>query len=112
LWDGADLLAWGWNSPNNTPQNKFEEYKFLKISKDIYDQFLKDTKARYPKGYNFNIGKKGEKKYFHSDIPNCVFTLDEYWSNGSFLYNVGLKETYGLEATGTFGGTIFWKKTK
>jgi RHS repeat-associated protein len=113
FWDGVDFLAWGWNSPNGTPQNKMEEYKSITISKAIYDEFLKNSKVAYPHGYNYNTAKKGKpKKYFHSDIPNCVFELPEYWTNGYFYYNVQLKKPYGIEATGTAGNSIFWKLNK
>jgi len=113
FWDGIDFLAWGWNSPNGTSQNKMEEYKSITISKTIYDEFLKGAKLAYPKGYNYNTAKKGQpKKYFHSDIPNCVFELPEYWTNGYFYYNVGLKKPFRIEATGTAGNTIFWKAIK
>jgi RHS repeat-associated protein len=116
LWDGADFLAWGWNSPNGTPQNKFEEYKSITISKSLYDTYLANTQKDYSKGYNYCIDKcKGPRKdrvYFHSDVPNCVFTLSEYWLNGNFHYDVGLKRNVGLEAVGVQGGTIFWKYSK
>jgi RHS repeat-associated protein len=113
FWDGVDFLAWGWDSPNGTPQNKFEEYKSITISKGIYDEFLKKAQLAYPRGYNYNTAKKGQpKKYFHSDIPNCVFSLEEYWTTGNFYYNVQLKKPFGIEATGTAGASIFWKKIK
>ncbi|KAF2080645.1 hypothetical protein [Flavobacterium sharifuzzamanii] len=43
LWDGTDFLAWGnseMNPYNKVGQNKFDEYKFIEIPKDIYDSFL------------------------------------------------------------------------
>ncbi len=113
FWDGIDFIAWGLNSPNGTPQNKFEDFKSLNISKDIFNTYLSSAKSFYPKGYNYQIGKdaNGKKKYFHSDIPNAVFTDLKNWSSGNFLYNTGVKNQPGLQATGTAGGTIFWKPT-
>ncbi|PAM94573.1 hypothetical protein B4N84_11370 [Flavobacterium sp. IR1] len=43
FWDGTDFLAWGnseTNPYNKLGQNKFDEYKFIEIPKDIYDSFL------------------------------------------------------------------------
>lgn len=45
LWDGTDFLAWGLNSPNGTPQNKFEEYHTITIPQNIYNDFLN---SRFP----------------------------------------------------------------
>lgn len=42
-WDGTDFLAWGnseTNPDNKLGHNKFDEYKFIEIPKDIYDSFL------------------------------------------------------------------------
>jgi len=114
FWDGIDFLAWGLNSPNGTPQNKFEDFKSLSISKDVYNTYLTNAQSFYTKGYNYPIGKdaNGKKKYFHSNIPDGVFTDPKNWSTGNFFYNTGVKNQPGLEATGTAGGTIFWKPTK
>lgn len=51
-WDGTDFLAWGnseQNPYNKLGQNKFDEYKFIEIPKDIYDSFLaaNGTSTRY-----------------------------------------------------------------
>jgi len=43
LWDGTDFLAWGnseTNPYNKIGQNKFNEYKFIEIPKEIYNSFL------------------------------------------------------------------------
>lgn len=113
-WDGADFLAWGLNSPNGTPQAKFEQYKKITIPESIYDDFLSSTQSSFPNGYNYSTGKdaKGKKTYFHSDVPDGVFTDKSNWSSGDFEYNTGVKNQPNLEATGTQGGTIFWKTTK
>ena len=42
-WDGTDFLAWGnseTNPDNKLGSNKFVEYKFIEISKEIYDTYL------------------------------------------------------------------------
>ena len=114
FWDGADFLAWGLNSPNGTPQAKFEQYKSITIPTSIYDSFLSSTQESYPKGYNYGTGKdaKGKKTYFHSDVPDGVFTDKANWGTGDFKYNTGVKNQPNLEATGAQGGTIFWKTKK
>jgi hypothetical protein len=113
LWDGADFLAWGLNSPNGTPQNKLEEYKTIYISKNVFEVFLFATKSSYPNGYNYFTGKYDKNKnkiYFHSDIPDNVFTdAVNFDSSGNFDYTTKSKSRKGLRATGTAGGSIFWK---
>lgn len=47
FWDGTDFLAWGLSSPDGTPQNKFEEYNTITISKSIYNDFLKSQQSKY-----------------------------------------------------------------
>ena len=105
LWDGTDFLAWGLNSPNGTPHNKFEEYKSISISGDIYNSFLENTLNKYSSGKVRYSGK-------YYNIPSGVFTDTSNWSDGNFFYNTGEKRTYGLESTGTAGRSIFWKTTK
>ena len=105
FWDGTDFLAWGLNSPNGTPQNKFEEYKNISISGDIYNRYLKATLSKYPKGR-----VRYDGKYYN--IPESVFKDQSNWSDGNFNYNTGYNRTYGIEATGTVSYSIFWKKTK
>jgi hypothetical protein len=61
FWDGTDFLAWG-NSENNpynkVGSNKFDEYKFIEIPKDVYDSYLSSngSSTRYPirKKYSHN----------------------------------------------------------
>ncbi len=86
-----------------TPHNKFEEYRSISISGDIYNSFLSNTLSKYSSG---RVGYSG--KYFN--IPSAVFTDTSNWSEGNFFYNTGEKHTYGLESTGTVGRSIFWKK--
>ena len=104
LWDGTDFIAWGLKSPNGTPQNKFEEYKSIAISKDIYSAYLKYQTDKYG-----NSVKYGKSKYV---LPAQVFNNKNNWAGGSFFYNTGEKMKYGLKATGSFGGSIFWKTEK
>jgi len=105
FWDGTDFLAWGLNSPNGTPHNKFEEYKSISISSGIYNSFLNSTLSKYSSGRVRYYGK-------YYSIPSSVFTDKNNWSGGNFFYNTAEKRTYGLEATGTAGRSIFWKKVK
>jgi hypothetical protein len=106
LWDGTDFLAWGLKSPNGTPQNKFEEYKSIFISKDIYTDFLNSQLSKYTSG---KVKYSGE---FYN-IPADVFKDKNNWNKeGNFLFNTGEKQSYGLKATGTAGQSIFWKKEK
>ncbi|WP_310556321.1 hypothetical protein [Flavobacterium sp.] len=82
FWDGTDFLAWGnseTNIYNNLGQNKFDEYKFIEIPKDIYDSFVlaNGTSSRYPdagnhnekthKGTHEHITKKVKKKILDKD---------------------------------------------
>ncbi len=43
FWDGTDFLAWGDSEMNpygKLGQNKFDEYKFIEIPKDVFDGFV------------------------------------------------------------------------
>ena len=77
FWDGTDFLAWGnseTNPYNKLGQNKFDEYKFIEIPKDIYDAFLlaNGTVTHYgdksnhnsasDKGAHEHVMKKTDKK--------------------------------------------------
>lgn len=35
-----------------------------------------------------------------------------YWKSGSFYYDTGVSETYGISGTISAGKSIFWKRTK
>ena len=82
FWDGTDFLAWGnseTNPYNKLGQNKFDEYKFVEIPKDIYDSFVSanGTSSRYgdkgnhteetDKGTHEHIKKKEKKKILDKD---------------------------------------------
>ena len=82
FWDGTDFLAWGnseTNPYNKLGQNKFDEYKFIEIPKDVYDTFLSanGTSTRYPdkgnhkekedSGTHEHIKKKVKKKILGKD---------------------------------------------
>lgn len=63
-WDGTDFLAWGnseQNPYNKLGQNKFDEYKFIEIPKDVYDSFLSAN------GSSTRYGDKGnhDEKHDH-----------------------------------------------
>jgi hypothetical protein len=104
LWDGIDFIAWGLNSPNGTPQNKFEEYKSINIPSSIYQEY-----SNACSGTDFCTRYSG-KEY---DTPSEVFRDPKNFnSKGDFDYKTGSKQPKGIKATGTAGGSIFWKKTK
>ena len=107
LWDGTDFLAWGLNSPDGTPQNKFEEYHTITIPRNIYNDFLDSQLSQYPKGTVKYYGKK-------YTIPASVFTDKTNWQRGSFSYSWSnaSKSLYNLKATGTAGHSIFWRREK
>jgi len=100
LWDGTDFLAWGLKSPNGTPQNKFEEYSNINISKDIYSVYLKSQQDKYGSSVKY-----GKNRY---SIPSQVFNSVNNWKGGSFNYKTGMKGK-SLISTGSMGGSIFWK---
>ena len=106
LWDGTDFLAWGLKSQNGTPQNKFEEYKSISISGDIYNSFLNSQLSNYTSG-------KVKYSDTYYNLPADVFKDKANWNKeGNFFFNTGEKQPYGLKATGTAGPSIFWKKEK
>ena len=107
LWDGTDFLAWGLNSPNGTPQNKFEEYHTITIPQRIYNDFLDSQLSQYPKG---TVKYYGEKY----TIPASVFTDKANWQNGSFIYSWSnaSRSPRNLKATGAAGHSIFWRTEK
>ena len=106
LWDGTDFLAWGLNSPyGGSPHAKFRQYNYISISGNIYNSYLSGALYEYPKGRGRYFGN-------YYNIPASVFQDKSNWSNGSFNYKTGYNKTYGIEATGSFGHSIFWKKVK
>lgn len=105
LWDGTDFLAWGLVSPNGTPQNKFEEYRSISISKDIYNGYLRSNLNKYTRGRVRYAGT-------YYTIPASVFQEQANWVHGNFFYHTGAKQVYSIEATGNAGISIFWRKVK
>jgi hypothetical protein len=152
FWDGTDFLAWGnseTNPYNKLGQNKFDEYIFIEIPKDVYDAFLaaNGTSSRYgdksnhpkkgDKGTHEHIKKKVKQKVLDKNkkpvlgkdgkptyeevevaskikyaIPAADFENQDYWKSGSFYYDTGAKQTYGISGTINAGKSIFWKRTK
>jgi len=82
FWDGTDFLAWGnseTNHFNKVGQNKFDEYKFIEIPKDIYDDFLKanGSYARYPdKGNHPDKDDKGLHEHIKKKIMKPITGKD------------------------------------
>jgi len=137
FWDGTDFLAWGtdenkFDSATKIGHNKFREYKFVEIPKEIYDTFLDanknasrtytmkvkhDTtkcsgKHEHVKKKNKDTGKEEDTGKIKYPMPAAVFENTEYWSASCFYYDTGIKTTYGISATVAAGRSIFWKKTK
>jgi RHS repeat-associated protein len=110
-WDGVDFLAWGLNSPNGTPHNKFEEYGAIYIEAGIYYHFTNSIQNTYG-----NSTRYGGKSY---NIPAAVYENISNWKMPSlsvpwtgFMYNTGVKTSKSLDASASYGNTIFWKVIK
>jgi len=117
--DGTDFLAWGLKSPNGTPHNKFEEYKSIHISEDIFTDYWINNCEKYGEKVRYS-----GKKY---NLPATVFTTPQNWTisltvvNWStinervtntekyFLYQTKKKNGKALKATKSAGLSIFWK---
>lgn len=136
-WDGTDFLAWGtdenkYDSKTKIGHNKFKEYKFIEIPKDVYDSFLAANKKasttytnsgghdmtkcsgkhEHLKKKNSKTGKDeytGKIKY---PMPASVFENDDNWSETCFYYATGVKTDKGISGTIAAGKSIFWKRTK
>ncbi|MDQ7961342.1 DUF4280 domain-containing protein [Flavobacterium lindanitolerans] len=82
FWDGTDFLAWGnseTNPYNKLGQNKFDEYKFVEIPKDVYDEFLKanGTSARYKDKENHDAKTdKGTHEHTKKKVKKPVIGKD------------------------------------
>jgi hypothetical protein len=114
FWDGTDFLAWGLNSPNGTPQNKFEEYSVIFIDVLTFNDYEDAQKGRWG-----NTVRYGKNRY---NIPADVFNINENPQNwGTYRGSVtgttfGFYFTTGhtgnsliLNATGTAGESVFWR---
>lgn len=152
FWDGTDFLAWGnseRNPYNKLGQNKFDEYKFIEIPKDVYDSFIASNGSSTKYGDKGNhdkkndegthehitkkekrkvlgkdrkpiLGKDGKPIFEEVDVPSKIkyeipasdFKDKNYWKSGSFYYDTGVSETYGISGTISAGKSIFWKRTK
>ena len=129
FWDGTDFLAWGnseQNPYNKLGQNKFDEYKFIEISKDVYTDFVgaQSLSTTYPDKGNHTKGnehgshehitikkKDKEVKKIKYKIPAAEFTDNNNWKSGNFYYETGVKVTNGISGTISAGKSIFWKLT-
>ena len=82
FWDGTDFLAWGdseTNPYNKLGQNKFDEYKFIEIPKDIYDSFLaaNGSSTRYPdKGNHDSKTDKGSHEHIKKKVKMKIIGKD------------------------------------
>ncbi len=110
-WDGIDFLAWGLNSPNGTPHNKFEEYRAIYIEASIYSSFK-----------NSITNTRGNSLLYSGEsysLPASVYENMANWKMPSlstpwcgFMYNTGVQTRNSLDAIASFGNTIFWKVIK
>jgi RHS repeat-associated protein len=101
-WDGKDFLIWGLNSPDGTPQNKFEEYGAIYIEASIY--------GRYAKSIN-GSRRGGNPDGVFKDMSNWKMpSLSAPWCG--FMYDTKVSTRNSLDATSTHGCTIFWKVIK
>ncbi|MCL8536676.1 hypothetical protein M9991_07320 [Chryseobacterium gallinarum] len=129
FWDGVDFLAWGIDtelkadSNTKTGHNKFDDYDYVKIKKDLYEQFVAKIKQKYPNGapYGSSHNPKTDKgSHIHKQtsrgmravytIPSADFNRKEYWTTGDFYYKNKVKKNKGITATRTAGYSIFWKE--
>ncbi len=106
FWDGTDFLAWGLNSPNGTPHNKFEEYSQITIGRHIYTNYLSAQQSNWGA-----TARYGNKRY---NLPADVFRGNANWKTDGkysvyFQYNTGVRRRPQLTATGTAGRSIFWR---
>lgn len=82
FWDGTDFLAWGnseTNPYNKLGQNKFDEYKFIEIPKDVYDDFLaaNGTSSRYKdKGNHNEQTHQGDHEHITKKVKKPVLGKD------------------------------------
>jgi RHS repeat-associated protein len=110
-WDGIDFLAWGLNSPNGTPHNKFEEYGAIYIEASIYSSFKNSitntmgNSVRYS-GKSYSLPASVYKNMSNWKMPS----LSAPWFG--FMYNTGVRTRNSLDATASLGNTIFWKVIK
>ncbi|CAM3749921.1 DUF4280 domain-containing protein [Flavobacterium gelidilacus] len=95
FWDGTDFLAWGnseTNPYNKLGQNKFDEYKFIEIPKDIYDSFLSANGASARYGDKSNHDKKndsGNHEHIKKKIKKKITDAD-----GKFVLDKNGKPTF------------------
>lgn len=81
-WDGTDFLAWGnseTNPWNKLGQNKFDEYKFIEIPKDVYDDYLaaNGSSVKYgDKGNHPETGDKGTHTHVKKKVKEKIHDKD------------------------------------
>jgi RHS repeat-associated protein len=91
LWDGLDFLDDG------LKHNKFREYTSVNISEKILDEFVEY-------GSNQNNRNKVNRYY----VVDCIFEE----TKGDFSQKGNSNRYFSISATGTKGGSIFWKLGK
>ncbi|MBL0910757.1 MAG: hypothetical protein IBJ09_00185 [Bacteroidia bacterium] len=103
FWDGTDFLAWGLQSPNGTPQNKFEEYNCIEIPLTVFTAYLYNHQLRY----RDQLVRYSRREY---EFPAPVFTEGSNWNGSNFAFYTASTSPFQIEATATAGYSIFWKK--
>lgn len=116
FWDGTDFLAWGLNSPNGTPHNKFEEYSSITIPALTFNTYLASNQRRYGTSVRYSGTRYALPAAVFNDAANWfpqitipfvpIPNLNRFV--GFFRYTTG-RSGHGLSATGSFGLSIFWR---
>jgi hypothetical protein len=92
LWDGLDFLDRGLN------HRKFKEYTKVTIGLEILNEFTE-----------YGSSQRNRDKVNKNFVVQCVFCEQ---SGSDFSKPGNSKMYYSLKATGTKGGSIFWKLGK
>lgn len=121
-WDGTDFIAFGYSETkydaNKLGSNKFREYKFIEIPKDIYTKYkdAQPSTSSYKCSHDTNKCK-GTHKHINGkavySIPASTFTDENnLTSSGNFYWvDDNSTNTIGISATIAAGRSIFWKET-
>ncbi|MCM1234253.1 MAG: hypothetical protein NC489_29465 [Ruminococcus flavefaciens] len=126
FWDGEDFLAFGdcetKYDANKTGSNKFKEYKFIEIPKNVYDSY--SGSITFPRSFlcshdetkcegthtHFD-GNDGKRRAKYLSIAG-TFTDKANWKNNVFYVETSVNKPNGISATMAAGKSIFWKETK
>lgn len=119
FWDGTDFIAWGYSETkydaNKLGNNKFREYRFIEIPKDIYIKYrdAQPSSVSFVCSHNTNECK-GTHKHIDGKaiyvIPATTFTdRNNLPPSGNFYWvDNSSKHSKGISATIAAGRSIFW----